>query len=108
MAMRFIDNQYEYSSGYYTTNKWLDNHRLVLAKSESFSEKKKISLVLFDLYTWKEEMIVKEVESWDSYLVTGNRLLYTNNNTLMETQIQTKKQRSCSARSGRSIYKALI
>lgn len=91
MAVRFIENESEYSSGYYTTNKWVDSHRLVLAKSKSFSAHETNSLVLFDVRSWQEETIVSEVESWDSYLVREGKIVYTHHNILLETDIETRE-----------------
>ncbi|MCL2508681.1 MAG: oligogalacturonate lyase family protein [Oscillospiraceae bacterium] len=77
--------KYNYHAGYYTSNKWFDNSRLVLQKWES-GDNAPHTHVLYDIDTGEERFLCEGAEF---PVVNGSRFYYTKGPSLFVGDINT-------------------
>ena len=83
--MWIYDDKYHYTAGYYTTNSWIDNDTVVLARSENAlmneEDEANIQIVLVSLNDGAVTLLCDDLHAM-CYLVHGKKVYYTNRREL--------------------------
>ena len=97
---RIVDENYEYSFGYYTNNEWVDKTRLVLARNPKDGDKEFIGtseLVLIDIEKETEKLLCTAEEYGryaSDYVVHGTKVYYTaHDNCLYSLDVETLEKK---------------
>lgn len=80
------DSTYHYAAGYYTTNKWLDNDTIVIARSECpemFSYSAPVELVKVCLSTKEITLLCSDAAGHECFGVHGKNVYYTDGKRLI-------------------------
>ena len=90
------DEEYHYSAGYYTMNKWLDNERIVLIRSKDptigvdwYHNPVKCELVVVSLKEKTIKVICEDETNFENYVVSNNKIYYSNRTSIIEVDITT-------------------
>lgn len=87
------DDEYHYTSSYYTDNRWLDNDTVIVARSKEQEISKDVELVKFSLKDMSKEVICKNVYNFTQYVVHDGKIYYieADKGNLMVTDAKTKE-----------------
>lgn len=89
------DNEYHYTTGYYTANKWIDNDTIVASRSKSQqvvrSEGQAVELVKISLSTGEKTVLCNDATSYISHVVHGNSVYYTTGKEIKKIDTNTGK-----------------
>ncbi len=83
---------YHYSAGYYTTNKWIDNDTVVLARSHDrriVTTADVVELVALSLKDGSMKVLCNDVWDFADYVVHGSTVYYTDGQSLKSVDAQT-------------------
>jgi len=94
---------YNYTAGYFTSNKWINSNKIVLARSQLSDigqQSREAQLVVLELDTMAVKLICEDLSEWGNYTVFGSRIYYLTKNELKlydtengETEILYKTDR---------------
>jgi len=94
------DNEYHYCSGYYTTNKWIGNDKVVIMRSKdavkgmnSESEGYASELVLVSLDDGTKKVLANDIYMFEDFVVYEDKVYYSNIYELKEIDVNTGKIR---------------
>lgn len=96
IADKFVitDDKFHYTCGYYTTNKWIGNDKLVIVRSTEQSigngNPKKgdtVELVLYTISTGKIKVLTNDMKSFEDYVVYGNYVYYSNGKQIIRLNV---------------------
>ena len=76
---------YNYTSGYFTSDKWIGESKLVVARSLSADIgqiSRRAEIVVLDLDTFNTEIICGDLTEWWNYAVFGSYVYYVTQNEL--------------------------
>lgn len=86
------DEKYNYTAGYYTSNKWIDNNTIVLARSENpaiSGKEAPVELVKISLETGEKTVLCDNVSGFTGFVVHGKFLYYTTGKEIRRVDTET-------------------
>lgn len=91
--IRICDSEYHYTTGYYSNNNWIDEKNIILAKSKDFDNLFGCQLVLVDITSEKELLLVESCNSFIDFLAYEKNLYYISGDTLFCLNVDTMTRR---------------
>ncbi len=86
------DKGYHYSYGYYSNNTWLDDDRIVLAKSKKLYDMENAKLVVINFADGSETDLKVRVNNYHAYVVNGKKVYYVFKNNLFCLDTESGKK----------------
>ena len=86
---RVHDEEYHYSCGYYSNNVWFSENQIVLSRAKELLFENGCQLMLFDLESGQETLLVEHCNGYLDYVVHGEKLYYVSGNTLYCLNVAT-------------------
>lgn len=80
---------YNYTCGYHTSNKWIDNDRIVLARSITAEISSNSELVVYTISTDSFSVISNKLNSWLDYVVLKSSIYYLAENKIRRFDIDS-------------------
>ena len=88
--IEIISDEYSYTSGYFTANKWVDSDTIILGRAKK-NENKEMEIVKYSVSS--NEMTVLDDSGSSDWVVFGDKVYSNNGFTISEIDVQTKEKK---------------